>query len=168
MFRLDRFLPARTRPRPASRTLETLLVATVCSAAMGLMPCQARADCFEAAGTYQGVSPLILRAIAWVESHGNPNALHRNTNGSIDIGELQINSIHLHELAAYGIDEHLLRDECVNIYVAAWQLKKQMMKYGDTWDAIGAYHSANARLRTEYIKKIRETLTRWGWLGESR
>ena len=128
MFRLDRFSPARTRPRCASRTFAAAFVAAVFSAAAGLVPCAARADCFEAAGTYQGVSPLVLRAIAWVESHGNPNALHRNTNGSLDIGELQINSIHLRELALYGIDENLLRDECVNIYVAAWQLKKQMMK----------------------------------------
>src|SRR6202022_3649640 len=58
-----------------------------------LLPAAAHADdnCFERAGTYQGVNPLILRAIAWFESKGNPNAFHRNADGSVDVGQTQIN-----------------------------------------------------------------------------
>ncbi|MBR7963641.1 lytic transglycosylase domain-containing protein [Burkholderia vietnamiensis] len=125
-----------------------------------LMP-RAFADCFDAAATYQGVNADVLRAIAWVESRGNPDAEHRNANGSIDIGELQINSIHLRELANFGIDANALRDACVNIYVAAWHLKKQMLRYGNTWSAVGAYHSGTPKLRDAYVRRIQQTLVNW-------
>ncbi|MEW6343434.1 MAG: lytic transglycosylase domain-containing protein [Paraburkholderia sp.] len=125
------------------------------------------ADCFDSAGTYQGVSPLVLRAIAWVESRGNPAAVHHNANGSTDIGELQINSIHLRELAVYGINEQGLRDECTNIYVAAWHLKKQIVKYGNTWDAVGAYHSEKPQLRDAYAQMVKTTLAHWGLMTPS-
>ncbi|MFM0636417.1 lytic transglycosylase domain-containing protein [Paraburkholderia metrosideri] len=127
----------------------------------------ARADCFDSAGTYQGVNPLVLRAIAWVESRGNPAAVHHNANGSTDIGELQINSVHLRELATYGINAQGLRDECVNIYVAAWHLKKQMVKYGNTWDAVGAYHSESPPLRDAYAQMVKTTLVRRGLMASS-
>lgn len=122
----------------------------------------AQADCFESAAVYHGVNPLILRAIAHVESRGNPQAIHRNKNGTMDIGELQINSIHLRELAAFGIRAKDLLDECVNVYVAAWHLKKQMAAYGNTWDAVGAYHSRSPRLRDDYARLVKATLVKWG------
>lgn len=98
-------------------------------------------DCFEQAGVYQGVNPSVLRAIAWFESKGDPKAVNRNANGSIDVGQLQINSIHFGELARHGVPHGALTDLCVNIYVAAWLLKQKMVKHGNTWWAIGAYHS---------------------------
>ncbi|KER65912.1 lytic transglycosylase [Burkholderia cepacia] len=154
------FQPPRRWTRRGRYTVArgTVAVAVLFSC---LTPC-AFADCFDAAANYQGVSAYVLRAIAWVESRGNPAAEHRNGNGSIDIGELQINSIHLRELAGFGIDAQSLRDECVNIYVAAWHLKKQMLKHGNTWDAVGAYHSETPKLRDAYVRRIRQTLTRWG------
>ncbi|MEK6295536.1 MAG: hypothetical protein V4793_29995, partial [Paraburkholderia tropica] len=48
-------------------------------------------ECFEKAGAYQGVNPLVLRAVAWRESKGDAAAINHNTNGSIDVGQLQIN-----------------------------------------------------------------------------
>ncbi len=41
----------------------------------------ARADCFEEAAGYQHVNPWVLRAIAWQESRGRADAIHRNNNG---------------------------------------------------------------------------------------
>jgi soluble lytic murein transglycosylase-like protein len=139
----------------------TLACALLTSAAPAL------ADCFDSAAAYQGVSAKILRGIAWVESHGNPAAEHRNANGTLDIGELQVNSSHLRELSDYGIDAHALHDECVNIYVAAWQLKKQMIKYGNTWNAVGAYHSQTPRLRDDYARLIRAALVRLNLLAQA-
>ena len=126
----------------------------------------ALADCFDTAASYHGVNPLILRAIAAVESHGNPQAIHHNRNGTTDIGELQINSIHLRELAAFGIRAKDLLDECVNVDVAAWHLKKQMLAFGNTWDAVGAYHSRNPRLRDEYAKLVKAKLEETGPIVE--
>jgi lysozyme-related protein Hpa2 len=143
-----------------------LQLALTCVLLCGTHP--ALADCFDSAAAYQGVNALILRSIAWVESHGNPAAEHRNANGTIDIGELQVNSSHLRELAVYGIDAKALRNQCVNIYVAAWQLKKQMLRYGNTWTAVGAYHSQTPRLRDEYGRLVRDTLVHWGLLAPAK
>ncbi len=30
---------------------------------------------------------------------------------------------------------------CVSVYVAAWRLREMTNKYGNTWAAVGAYHS---------------------------
>lgn len=122
----------------------------------------ARADCFDNAAAYQSVNPNVLRAIAWYESKGDPAAVHRNANGSVDIGELQINSVHFPELEAWGVSPSSLRDPCINIYVAAWQLKQKMAKYGNTWAAIGSYHSETPRLRDQYALAIQRILMTWG------
>jgi soluble lytic murein transglycosylase-like protein len=125
-------------------------------------------DCFEQAGVYQGVNPSVLRAIAWVESRGDPTAIKRNANGSIDVGQLQINSIHFGDLAREGVPHGALTDPCVNIYVAAWLLKQKMVKYGNTWRAIGAYHSESPKLRDAYARSIQQTLVTWGELPSAR
>jgi soluble lytic murein transglycosylase-like protein len=121
-------------------------------------------DCFDQAGVYQGVNPAVLRAIAWVESKGDPTAITRNANGSIDVGQLQINSIHFGDLARQGVPHGALTDPCVNIYVAAWLLKQKMVKYGNTWRAIGAYHSESPKLRDAYARSIQQILVNWGEL----
>ncbi|KUZ78968.1 lytic transglycosylase [Burkholderia ubonensis] len=118
--------------------------------------------CFERAAGYQGVNPQILRAIAWYESKGNPGAVHRNADGSIDVGQTQINSVHFGELRRYGVPPGALKDACVNVYVAAWMLKRKMVRYGNTWQAIGAYHSETPHLRDEYARNIHAVLVSWG------
>lgn len=122
----------------------------------------AEADCYEQAGAYQGVNPLILRAIVWFESKGNPDAVHRNADGSVDIGQAQINSIHFNELRRNGVPPGALRNACVNVYVAAWMLKQKMLRHGNTWRAIGAYHSETPRLRDQYARDIHAVLVSWG------
>lgn len=125
-------------------------------------------DCFEQAGVYQGVNPLVLRAIAWHESKGDPAVVHCNTNGSVDVGQAQINSVHFGTLARYGVPRQALTDACVNIYVAAWLLKQKMVKYGNTWRAIGAYHSESPGQRDDYARRIQRILVAWGELQAAR
>ncbi|MEX3815683.1 lytic transglycosylase domain-containing protein [Paraburkholderia sp. BR13439] len=125
-------------------------------------------DCFDKAGAYQGVNPHVLRAVAWRESKGDATAINRNANGSIDVGQLQINSIHFPELASQGIPHRALADPCVNIFVAAWLLKQKMVRYGNTWRAIGAYHSESPRERDSYARSIQAILVGWGLLQPER
>jgi lysozyme-related protein Hpa2 len=120
----------------------------------------ARADCFEEAAGYQHVNPTILRAIAWQESHGHAEAKHLNANGSVDYGMMQINSIHLGDLSRYGVSRTMLMDACVSVYVAAWHLKRMMIKYGNTWAAVGAYHSESPRERDLYQQQVRAIVRR--------
>jgi hypothetical protein len=51
---------------------------------------------------------------------------------------------------------------------AAWHLKKKMIKYGNTWAAIGAYHSETPRQREAYVRSIKSTLVCRGVLPLSR
>ena len=155
---------AASAPRWLFAALQTAVLLTL--SATGAT---ARADdCFEQAGVYQGVNPLVLRAVAWRESKGNPAAINRNANGSIDVGQLQINSVHFGDLKREGIPHRALTDACVNVYVAAWLLKQKMVKYGNTWRAIGAYHSESPKERDAYARSIQEILVSWGELQASR
>jgi soluble lytic murein transglycosylase-like protein len=104
---------------------------------------------------------LILRAIAWQESHNRPAAVHKNANGSTDYGVMQINSVHLPVLAQYGISQGTLMEPCKNVYIAAWHLRQKMNKYGNTWAAVGAYHSETPSLRDEYARQIVAILRKW-------
>jgi soluble lytic murein transglycosylase-like protein len=136
--------------------------------AMMISAGSAHADCFDEAAKYQKVNPLILRAIAWQESHNRPDAQHKNANGSIDYGVMQINSIHLPVLAQYGISQGTLMEPCKNVYIAAWHLRHQMNKYGNTWQAVGAYHSETPALRDKYSQQIAAILRKWNLLPAGR
>jgi soluble lytic murein transglycosylase-like protein len=151
------------RARPARRisSATRVFLALACMAAFWA-PAYADSDCFAQAGAYQGVNPMILRAIAWFESRGDAGAVHRNADGSIDVGQAQINSVHFGELRRYGVPPGALKDACVNTYVAAWMLKQKMLRYGNTWRAVGAFHSETPRLRDEYARSIHAVLVSWG------
>jgi soluble lytic murein transglycosylase-like protein len=138
----------------------TLVTVAVGLAAL-LSAGSARADCFDEAANYQKVNPLILRAIAWQESHNRATAVHKNANGSTDYGVMQINSVHLPVLAQYGISQGTLMEPCKNVYIAAWHLRQKMNKYGNTWAAVGAYHSETPSLRDEYARQIVAILRKW-------
>ncbi len=143
-------------PRALVASLFALACAIVC------VPAHADNDCFAQAGAYQGVNPMILRAIAWFESKGDPSAVHRNADGSIDIGQAQINSVHFDELRRNGVPPGALKDGCINTYVAAWMIKQKMIRHGNTWRAIGAFHSETPKLRDQYARSIHAVLVSWG------
>jgi len=159
--------------RPARRIVQHLRLGwsrVLAALVLGLsgLAAHAAGNCFEQAGAYQGVNPTVLRAIVWFESKGDPNAVHRNADGSVDIGQAQINSIHFSTLACYGVPRHALTDACVNVYVAAWLLKQKMVKHGNTWRAIGAYHSETPAQRDAYARSIQRVLVSWGELQAQR
>ena len=106
----------------------------------------AHADCFNDAAKRYGVEPDLLRAIAAQESSYRWSATVVNSNGSVDRGLMGINSVHMPSLAQFGITARSLYDPCTNIFVGAWLLKKQILKYGYTWAAVGAYHSQTPAL----------------------
>lgn len=117
---------------------------------------QARAFCFDEAGALYGINPQILRAIAKVESNFNPAAVNVNTNGSYDIGLMQVNSTWASSLgkerwAAQG-------DACFNTKTGAWILAMCMNKYGYTWKAIGCYNSQTPDKRDRYSRKVFDQL----------
>lgn len=114
--------------------------------------------CWEEAATRYQVSSNLLHAIARTESGLNPRAMGRNTNGTRDIGLMQINSAWLPALSRYGITERELFDPCTSIHVGAWILAGNIQRLGYTWDAVGAYNTPNPALARTYIDKVRRHL----------
>ena len=105
-----------------------------------------------------------MKAIIFQESSGKAWQVTRNSNNSVDYGAAGINSIHLPELAKKGISAKSLMNGCVSTYVGAWNYSKKIAKYGNSWTAVGAYHSETPVYRDSYIKLIRKHLTDWGYL----
>lgn len=118
--------------------------------------------CIVGAAQYHGVNPYLLRAILMVESSLNPKAMNVNTNGTRDIGVAQINSIHLPVLQNHGINESHLMDGCVNTYVGAWLLRKQISRYGLNWFGIAAYHSVTPDKNYRYQVLVYNEMVRSG------
>ena len=100
------------------------------------------------------VSPALLYAIAKTESSLNPDIVHRNNDGTEDIGLMQINSSWLPKLASFGISRRHLFDSCVNLDVAGWILSTQMGKLGNTWEAVGSYNAVTPWKRMKYASQV--------------
>ena len=63
---------------------------------------------------------------------------------------------------AIGVAPPELLDQCKNVFVGAWHYKKMIRKYGNTWEAVGAYHSETPALRDAYARDIQQILRRYG------
>lgn len=116
--------------------------------------------CIIPASTFHGVNPWLLRAILRVESSLKPGAFNRNSNGTIDIGIGQINSMHLPTLKKYGIDSTHLSDACIGTYVSGWFLKKVIVERGNTWEGVASYHSRTPEFNQRYQRLLIEELQR--------
>ena len=149
------------RPRrPALLWLK--LVASLLLVAAG----PAQAFCFDEAAARYGVNPYVLRGIAFVESGFRADSVSRNTDGSIDYGAMQINSVHLVELKRFGIAPAQLMVPCTNVMVAAYLYRKKIDRYGNSWLAVGAYHSETPEYRDAYWPKVKAAVD--GWVGVVR
>ncbi len=118
--------------------------------------------CWEAAAAYHGVDPWLLYSIAFVESSHNPRARSRpNSNGSVDHGLMQINSIWFPTLEKYGIPRENLYNACISTFIGAWVLSNNYKRFGNSWKAIAAYNVGNPnsserrhRIGLEYARRV--------------
>lgn len=121
---------------------------------------------WESAAARYGVNPYVLYAIAQQESSLNPQAINNNVNGSTDFGLTQINSVWLPHLKKFGINAKNLMDPCTNLHVGAYILALSVRQYGNTWNAIGAYHSSTPARRDRYAQSIYQRLRAMGQTTE--
>ena len=114
-----------------------------------------KGDCITQAAQCFQVNPLLIKAIIWHESRNQPQALNINKNKTVDVGIMQINTVHFNSLKRRGIDEQRLRkDSCANVFSGTWILKQKIERYGYTWDGIGSYYSRTAIHREKYVRNI--------------
>jgi soluble lytic murein transglycosylase-like protein len=127
----------------------------------------ARADCIAAAAAHHDLDADLLRAIAYFESRMNPNAINKNKNGTVDVGLMQINSVHFPRLASQGVDHRRLRDPCLNARVGAAMLSELVWRFGPTWQAVGSYHSRTPELTSSYARSIRDVYLDRPWARDT-
>ncbi len=124
-----------------------------------MITAQALALCiFAASQTYSVPAPVLL-GILHVEG-GRVGQAVRNTNGTHDLGPMQINTLWMPELARHWkvSEAHALKmvrdDACINIGVGAWILRKKMNDTGSLYQGIAWYHSATPRHGHKYRDKV--------------
>ena len=129
-----------------------LLIIYVLGVVGFLFSSNAHAYCFKEAGQLYGINPLVLRSIAGVESGNKPDAVGKNTNGSYDVGLMQINTIWKGTLGPERWKH--LGDACYNTKTGAWILAACISKYGYNWKAVGCYNSQTPEKSEIYAKKV--------------
>jgi hypothetical protein len=93
-------------------------------------------------------------------------AVIANTNGTYDLGPLQVNSSWVREVAdltrrsATNVRWWLIHDACFNVDVARWIFLSDLARTHVYWDAVGAYHSPTNWRRREYAAGVASLLER--------
>lgn len=130
------------------------------------------AACLMLAAQTYAVPPAVMVGILEVEG-GAVGQQVLNTNGSYDLGPMQINTIWVPELAEYwGVEKttaaRWIRDDaCTNMGVAAWILRRHLDETGSLSKAIAHYHSRTPSRGYGYKSKVVEAMRRNGLIKSS-
>jgi trbN protein len=124
-------------------------------------------NCVLVAAERQGVPANVLLAIASVENGRNGQAV-QNTNGTLDIGHFQINTMHWDENGIFWNKPGITREDvawrgCFNAEVAAWMLRQHLEEKNgqDYWTRAANYHSRTPRFNTIYRQRLIQFATSW-------
>lgn len=133
-----------------------------------MLTAQALATCLlMAANTYQ-VPGAVMIGIMQVEGGRVGQQVGPNTNGTYDLGPMQVNTRWVPQLAAiWKVDRKTahswVRDNgCVNVHVAAWILKQKIAETGNLYRGIAHYHSATPGRGYAYANKVIKVMERKG------
>lgn len=106
-----------------------------------------------------GISYFLMKSIAITENTKfDENAIMYNTNGTKDIGLMQINTSWKHWMPEAGITNEKLKDVDFNIKVAFMIVDRIIQQHGYSWDSIGRYHSGTPKFKKAWLKKIKENV----------
>ena len=135
------------------------------AALLALVAASAHADCFDRAAARFGHNADLLRAMAEQESNNRADAVGPLlADGNRALGKMQINSVHLPELARYGVTRGDLMTDCGSVFVGAWIFARYVAMVGPTWRAVGIYNtgpaSTNYSAQARYIAAVRRRLER--------
>lgn len=103
-----------------------------------------------------GISYFLMKSIAMTENNTfNPKAIMHNTNGTRDIGLMQINTAWIKWMPEANITVEKLYDPEFNIKVAFMIVDKIIEKHGYSWDSIGRYHSGTTKFKNKWLSRIK-------------
>lgn len=122
--------------------------------------------CLRAAAASHRVDPALLVILLQVEG-GSLGRTSRNTNGTHDIGPMQINTIWVPRVARRWNTTPdaaflALRDSfCANVEAGAWILRLALDDAGgDFWRGVGHYHSRTPEYRERYLRQVHDRAQR--------
>ncbi len=122
-------------------------------------------SCMALVAQIYSLPPRVLPSIQRVEG-GQPGLVRTNTNGSQDLGIMQINTIWLPFLSSYTrrpqaeVRVRLLTGDCYNIAAAGLILRTYLDETGgDLLRAVGNYHSHTPHLNQSYQAKVLRSAT---------
>jgi hypothetical protein len=117
-------------------------------------------NCITAAARVHRLPPAVLVILLNIEG-GARGRVSRNTNGTVDIGPIQVNTANLPDLAAHwhatiGDTYKAVRDNfCANVEAGAWILRRYLDEAaGDFWEGVGYYHSHTPEYKTRYLREV--------------
>lgn len=126
------------------------------------------ATCIFLASQQYQVPPAVMIGILQVEGGRAGQEVGPNTNGTYDLGPMQINTIWLEELARKWQVSHdtarkwVRDDECVNVGVGAWILRQKINQTGSLSEGIAYYHSGTPHIGKRYRQKVINAMQRAG------
>lgn len=133
-----------------------------------MITAQALAACLMLASQTYQVPPAVMVGIMHVEGGRVGQQVGPNSNGTYDLGPMQVNTRWIPQLArAWGVPNNtalrLVRDDgCINVRVSAWILKQKIEDAGSLYGGIAYYHSATPGIGTRYAAKVIGVMERKG------
>lgn len=122
--------------------------------------------CMALVAQIYSLPPRVLPSIQAVEG-GRPGVAHLNTDGSEDLGVMQVNTIWIGRLVRYThldaatVRARLLGNACFNIAAAGLIMRTYLDEAnGDLLRAVGYYHSHTAVLHEAYKAKVLQSASR--------
>jgi hypothetical protein len=116
--------------------------------------------CIYAAASLYHEPPAVLLILLNVEG-GTLGAVSHNTNGTVDIGPMQVNQLWIPKLVDHWQADPqstylALRDNfCANVEAGAWILRQGLDKaHGDFWGGVGYYHSYDPVYQDTYLRSV--------------
>lgn len=131
--------------------------------------------CMLAVSQFYHLPPRVLPSIQAVEA-GRPGIVSFNTNGTGDLGVMQVNSRWVPRLAAswdltpHEVADRLIHDPCFNVVSAGAIMRIYLDETrGDVVRAVGYYHSHTPELAGDYeMKVIRASVVLFGRPARAR
>jgi soluble lytic murein transglycosylase-like protein len=155
-------LPDSARPKGFSRDkAQTTTVTT-------LTPTQQLGRCIIWASNSYQIPADVLFGIIAVEGGSAGKEAGPNTDGTYDLGLMQINSLWAPQLAQlWGVDYHTaytaLKDSsCTNVFVGAWVLRQGVVHTGSLYSGVAFYHTGVPGKGTAYADKVVEKMAQMG------
>jgi hypothetical protein len=122
--------------------------------------------CMVAAATFYHLPPRVLPSIQGVEG-GSPGTISLNTDGSADLGVMQVNTLWVPKFAAItgmpvdAVRTQLVFDPCFNIAAAGAIMRVYLNESrGDLLRAVGFYHSHTPERASAYQAEVLSAATR--------